>query len=131
MVVGAGVVATSWLVLGVAARRLPPGVLKDVADALAACVATARRLRRDPRVPRSARWAVGLAAVWVASPIDLVPEFVPVIGLLDDVIVVALLLRFAARRVPAGVLREAWTGNPRTLDRLLARRRPAADDRTP
>ena len=53
------------------------------------------------------------------SPIDLLPEFLPVIGPLDDVVVVALALRFAARRVPREVLVEAWPGEPRLLERLI------------
>jgi len=48
-----------------------------------------------------------------------VPEFLPVIGPLDDVIVVALALRYVGRRVPYEVLREAWPGDTRLLDRLL------------
>jgi uncharacterized membrane protein YkvA (DUF1232 family) len=53
------------------------------------------------------------------SPIDLIPEFLPVIGPLDDIIVVALLLRYAARTVPREVLFDAWPGEPRTMERLL------------
>jgi uncharacterized membrane protein YkvA (DUF1232 family) len=47
------------------------------------------------------------------SPIDLLPELLPVIGPLDDVLVVALALRYAARRVPREVLLAAWPGEPR------------------
>jgi uncharacterized membrane protein YkvA (DUF1232 family) len=85
-------------------------------------VTTVRRLRRDPRVPRRAKVAVVLAGLWLLSPIDLLPEFLPVIGPLDDVLVVALALRYAARRVPRDVLEEAWPGDPRVLDRLLGGR---------
>ena len=60
-----------------------------------------------------------LAAVWVASPIDLIPEFLPVIGPLDDAVVVALVLRYALRRVPREVLQREWPGRPRGLQRLL------------
>ncbi|MGH9258303.1 MAG: YkvA family protein, partial [Acidimicrobiales bacterium] len=94
------VVVGSWVVLVLLARRLPPGAAKDLATVLPACVTTTRRLRRDPRVPRSAKLAVAFAGLWVLSPVDLIPEFLPVIGPLDDVVVVALALRFAARRIP-------------------------------
>jgi uncharacterized membrane protein YkvA (DUF1232 family) len=57
--------------------------------------------------------------MWVLTPIDLIPEFIPVIGPLDDLVVVALALRYAARRVPREVLDEAWPGERRILDRLL------------
>jgi uncharacterized membrane protein YkvA (DUF1232 family) len=60
-----------------------------------------------------------LAGLWLASPIDLLPEFLPVIGPLDDVVVVALALRYAARQVPRQVLLDAWPGDPRLLERLL------------
>jgi len=109
----------SWAVLLLAARRLPPGLLRDLAAFIPDCVTTVRRLRKDPRVPRSARIAVVVAGLWVASPIDLIPEFLPVIGPLDDIVVVALALRYAGRRVPREVLLAAWPGEPRLLERLL------------
>jgi uncharacterized membrane protein YkvA (DUF1232 family) len=67
---------------------------------------------------------VALAGLWLLSPIDLLPEFLPVIGPLDDVVVVALALRYAARQVPREVLVAAWPGEPRLLERLVGR--PAA-----
>ena len=126
LLVGAGVLLASWAVLVVLAARLPDGTLKELAGFLPNCVQTARALRRHPDVPRRAKVAVGFAALWCLSPIDLIPEFLPVIGPLDDVVVVALALRYAARQVPRPVLDEAWTGNPATLDRLLGPRRAAA-----
>jgi uncharacterized membrane protein YkvA (DUF1232 family) len=119
VLVAVGVLVVSWGLLVVLARRLPPGTLKDLASVLPACVSTARKLRRDPRVPRSAKLAVAFAGLWVLSPIDLIPEFLPVIGPLDDVVVIALALRYAARRVPRDVLFEAWPAEPRMLERLL------------
>jgi uncharacterized membrane protein YkvA (DUF1232 family) len=119
----AAVVAVSWLLLLLMAKRLPPGLLKDIAGFLPDCVVTTRRLRSDPRVPRRAKVAIALAVLYVLSPIDLIPEFVPIIGPLDDVVVVALALRYAARRVPRDVLDEAWSGERRILDRLLGDRR--------
>ncbi|MFI7072839.1 YkvA family protein [Micromonospora sediminicola] len=109
----------SWAVLVLLARRLPPGPLRDLAAFLPDCATTVRRLRRDPRVPRRARIAIIVAGVWVASPIDLIPEFLPVIGPLDDVVVVALALRYAGRQVPRQVLLDAWPGEQRLLLRLL------------
>jgi len=119
LLVGAGLLALTWAVMVVLARRLPPGLAKDLASVLSDCVTTARRLSRDPRVPRRAKIAVGIAAVWILSPIDLIPEFLPVIGPLDDVIVVALALRYAGRQVPRDVLFEAWPGEERILERLV------------
>jgi uncharacterized membrane protein YkvA (DUF1232 family) len=119
--VAVGLVVISWALLILAARRLPPGILRDLAAFIPDCVTTVRRLRRDPRVPRSARIAIVLAGLWVASPIDLIPEFIPVIGPLDDIVVVALALRYAGRRVPREVLLDAWPGEPRLLERLLGK----------
>jgi uncharacterized membrane protein YkvA (DUF1232 family) len=119
LAVAVGLVVVSWLLLLVLARRLPPGLLKDLAGFLPDCVTAARRLRRDPRVPRRAKVAIAFAGLYALSPIDLIPEFIPVIGPLDDVVVVALALRYAARRVPREILDEAWPGERRILDRLL------------
>jgi uncharacterized membrane protein YkvA (DUF1232 family) len=119
MGIAVAAVIALWALLAVLAKRLPPGTLRDVASFIPDCVTTIRRLRRDPRVPRRARIAVLLAGLWVASPIDLIPEFVPVIGPLDDIVVVALALRYAGRRVPREVLRNAWPGDPRLVERLL------------
>ncbi|HYY81986.1 MAG TPA: DUF1232 domain-containing protein [Actinomycetes bacterium] len=115
----AAVVAASWGLLLLLARRLPAGPLRELAGFLPACLTTIRRLRRDPRVPVRAKLAVALAGLWVLSPIDLIPEFLPVIGPLDDVVVVALALRYAARQVPRPLLLEAWPGDAALLERLL------------
>src|SRR6478735_146462 len=125
LVIGVGVLIASWMLLVVLAARLPEGSLKELAGFLPDCVTTARRLRRDPRVPRRAKVAIGFALLWLLSPIDLIPEFLPVIGPLDDVVVVALAFRYAARQVPRSVLLEAWPGKPSTIERLLG------PDRTP
>jgi uncharacterized membrane protein YkvA (DUF1232 family) len=109
----------SWAVLLLLARRLPPGILRDLAAFIPDCVTLVRRLRKDPRVPRRAKIAIVIAGIWVASPIDLIPEFIPVIGPLDDIVVVALALRYAGRQVPREVLLAAWPGEPRLLERLL------------
>jgi uncharacterized membrane protein YkvA (DUF1232 family) len=117
--VALGLMLASWALLVVLAKRLPPGVLRDLAAFIPDCVTTIRRLRKDPRVPRRAKIAIVIAGLWVASPIDLIPEFLPVIGPLDDIVVVALALRYAARQVPREVLLAAWPGERRILDRLL------------
>lgn len=123
LLIGVAVIVLSWLIMIVLAKRLPPGSAKDLASVLPACATTIRRLRKDPRVPRSAKLAVAFAGLWVLSPIDLIPEFLPVIGPLDDVVVVALALRFAAKRVPRAAIEEAWPADPSLLDRLLRPRR--------
>ena len=115
----------TWGLLVLLARRLPPGLLRDLAGFVPDCVTTIRRLRGDPGVPRRAKVVVALAGLWLLSPIDLLPEFLPVIGPLDDVVVTALALRYAARRIPRETLAAAWPGDPRLLERLLGRPDPA------
>ncbi|MEV4759709.1 DUF1232 domain-containing protein [Micromonospora sp. NPDC049559] len=124
LAIGIGLLAASWALLILLARRLPPGILRDLAAFVPDCVTTVRRLRRDPRVPRRAKIAILFAGIWVASPIDLIPEFLPVIGPLDDIVVVALALRYAGRQVPREVLLAAWPGEPRLIERLLGPPRP-------
>ena len=124
LLIGAGCLAASWVLMVVLAARLPPGILKDLAGFLPACVTTIRILRKDPRVPRRARIAIGFAGLWVISPIDLIPEFLPIIGPLDDIVVVALAFRYAARQVPQEVLFDAWPADPNLLKRLIGVRRP-------
>ncbi len=123
VVIGLVVLLTSWVLLVLLARRLPPGLLRDLAEFLPACVTTARRLRGNPAVPRRAKVALLVAILWVLSPIDLIPEFLPVIGPLDDVVVVVLILSYVARSIPRPVLLDAWPAEPRLLVRLLDGRR--------
>ena len=125
VLVAVALMVATWALLVVLARRLPPGLLRDLASFVPDCVTTIQRLRGDPRVPRRAKVVVALAGLWLLSPIDLLPEFLPVIGPLDDVLVVALALRYAARQVPREVLVAAWPGEPRLLERLLGGRAPA------
>ena len=127
LLIAVAVLCTSWLLMVLLAARLPEGVAKDLAAFLPSCITMLRRLRKDPRVPRRAKLAIAVAAVWVISPIDLIPDFLPVIGALDDIVVVALALRYAGRRVPREVLLEAWPGNPSLMNRLLG---PAPADGT-
>lgn len=120
--IGVGVLLATWMALIALAVTLPAGLLKEAASFLPDCVTLVRRLRRDPTVPRRAKLALGFAGLWVLSPIDLIPEFLPLIGPLDDAVVVALALRYAARAVPRDVLLAAWPGEPRTLERLIGAR---------
>lgn len=78
-----------------------------------------RELLGDARVPRSAKLALLVGVAWIASPIDLIPEFLPVIGAIDDAIVAGLVLRYLVRRAGPEVVREHWHGDPRTLGLLL------------
>jgi len=76
-------------------------------------------LLRDERVPRSAKLWLGFAALWLASPIDLIPEFIPVLGPLDDAVVAAAVLRHLVRKAGSEVVYEHWRGEPSTISRVL------------
>jgi len=91
--------------------RLLPDVLRLVG-----------RLTRDGSLPRGVRWRLGLLAVYLASPIDLIPDFVPVLGYADDAIVVALALRSVVARAGPESIARHWPGSPdglAALHRLL------------
>jgi uncharacterized membrane protein YkvA (DUF1232 family) len=120
-----GVWALCCLLMMLLASRLPNGLLRQVAEFLPSCVTAARTLRSHPTVPRRAKVALLVAVLWVVSPIDLLPEFLPVIGPLDDVVAVVLLLRYAARSIPRDTVLAAWPTDPRLLERLLGRARVA------
>jgi uncharacterized membrane protein YkvA (DUF1232 family) len=116
----AGVVVAlvaAWLVLVVALlRQRPRGTTaRDTVRLLPDLVRLVARLARDPDVPRSPRIALWALIAYLASPVDLVPDFIPVIGYADDVIAVLLVLRFVIRRAGVGTLERLWPG---TVDGL-------------
>jgi uncharacterized membrane protein YkvA (DUF1232 family) len=80
----------------------------------------AKRLLGDPRVPRRRKLLVGLLVAYLAMPLDLVPDFIPVAGQLDDAILVALVLRAVLRSGGEELLDEHWGGPVRS--RELVRR---------
>ncbi len=61
-------------------------------------------VRKDPRTPQPAKWLLGLAVGYTLLPFDLIPDFIPVIGHLDDVIIVSALIIIALKLVPAEVV---------------------------
>jgi uncharacterized membrane protein YkvA (DUF1232 family) len=65
-----------------------------------------RRVWRDPRTPWLPRLLLGLAIAYLALPLDLIPDFIPVLGQLDDLLIVPLLVWLALRSVPPAILAE-------------------------
>jgi uncharacterized membrane protein YkvA (DUF1232 family) len=92
---------------------------KEIALLLPNLLILFKGLARDPRVPRGSKILLVLGIAWVASPIDLVPEFIPILGPLDDAVVAALILRHLLRTAGKEVVVEHWRGEPATLERLL------------
>ena len=84
------------------------------------CVVLFRRLLSDARVPAGRKAVLAAAIVYLALPFDLVPDFIPVAGQLDDAIVVALALRYVLRSGGPQLLAEHWPG-PRESLRLILR----------
>jgi uncharacterized membrane protein YkvA (DUF1232 family) len=74
-----------------------------------------RRLAADPTLPRGVRVRLVLLLAYLASPIDLVPDFIPVLGYADDAIAVALVLRSVTRRAGPDALARHWPGTPEGL----------------
>jgi uncharacterized membrane protein YkvA (DUF1232 family) len=87
--------------------RVVPDIVRLVRDLLA-----------DRHAPFGVRAALVLLAIWLVSPIDLIPEFIPVIGPLDDVVVAVLVLRYVRRRVGLERLRDGWRGTDAGFDLL-------------
>jgi uncharacterized membrane protein YkvA (DUF1232 family) len=86
------------------------------------CVVLFRRLLGDGRVPRRRKLLLLALVAYLALPIDLIPDVIPVVGQLDDAILVALVLRTLLRGAGAGLVREHWPGPPASLRIML---RPA------
>jgi uncharacterized membrane protein YkvA (DUF1232 family) len=76
-------------------------------------------LIQDPRVPKGSKMLLLFGAAWIASPIDLIPEFIPFLGPLDDAVVAALILRRLVRTAGREVVEEHWRGDPAIIARLL------------
>jgi uncharacterized membrane protein YkvA (DUF1232 family) len=124
------VLATLLIVLAVAVALYAAAVLALVAagrrtDAAALarfvpdCVILVRRLLADPRVPVANRVALGAVLAYVVLPFDVVPDFIPVAGQLDDALLLALVLRFLLRAAGPAVVREHWPGPARSLQLVL------------
>jgi uncharacterized membrane protein YkvA (DUF1232 family) len=119
----AGGVLVLWLVLVltlylVGRRTGEPARLREALRLLPDVLRLLRRLAADPEVPRGVRVRLVAVAVYLAFPLDLVPDFIPIAGYADDVIVVALVLRSVARRAGVEAIDRHWPGTPEGLRAL-------------
>jgi uncharacterized membrane protein YkvA (DUF1232 family) len=118
--------AALWILLVVALVVARPKGMRaaDAARLMPDLVRLVRGLARDRELPRSVRARIWFLLLWMASPIDAIPDVIPVIGLADDVILTYLVLRSVIRVAGDDVLERHWPGTPEGLaviERLLAR----------
>ena len=92
---------------------------RELARFVPDCVVLLARLLRDPRVPRRSKVLVAALLPYLALPFDLIPDFIPVVGQLDDAILVAFVLRRVVRRTDPELLRELWPGPEASLRLVL------------
>jgi uncharacterized membrane protein YkvA (DUF1232 family) len=92
---------------------------RELAMLLPNLVLLFKGLIQDPRVPRGSKVLLLLGVAWIASPIDLIPEFIPFLGPLDDAVVAALILRRLVRTAGRDVVEQHWRGDSATLARLM------------
>lgn len=109
--------AAAIVALVLASRR---GDARALASFIPDCLVLFRSLLRDPRVPRRRKLLLAVLVAYLAMPIDVVPDFIPIAGQLDDALVVALVLRSLLRAAGPQLLREHWRGPDRSLDVLLS-----------
>ncbi len=119
-----GVVAAlvgCWLLLvAVLWISKPSGsLLKEALRLLPDLLRLLRRLAGDETLPRGVRVRLGLLLVYLAIPIDLIPDFIPVLGYADDAIVVSLVLRSVVRRAGLEAIERHWPGTPDGLAVLV------------
>jgi uncharacterized membrane protein YkvA (DUF1232 family) len=112
-----------WAVLVAVLWVTKPGDydVKEALRLLPDLVRLIKRLVTDPATPRGVRIRLALLLAYLAMPIDLIPDFVPVLGYADDAIIVALVLRSAMRSAGPDALAKHWPGTPEglaTLQRL-------------
>ena len=102
------------------ARRHPETVaMKDALRLLPDLLRLLRRLLADKSLGAGVRIRLALLLVYLLSPIDIVPDFVPVLGYADDVIIVALVLRSVIARAGEDAVRRHWPGTPDGLQLIL------------
>jgi uncharacterized membrane protein YkvA (DUF1232 family) len=103
-----------------ASRHGPDAMtLREALRLLPDVVRLLHRLARDHELPRGVRVRLAILLLYLASPIDLIPDFIPVLGYADDAIVVALALRSVVRTAGPDALTRHWPGTPEGLQAVM------------
>lgn len=110
----------AWLILTAAVWLVKPGDLRvgDMVRLLPDLLRLFKRVATDGAVPRMVRVELLLLLGYLVSPIDLIPDFIPIIGFLDDAVVVAIMLRIVVRTTGPEMLEKHWPGTPEGLRAL-------------
>jgi uncharacterized membrane protein YkvA (DUF1232 family) len=87
-------------------------------NALPDLARTLARLAADPVLPTAAKLAVAAAVLYLVSPVDLIPDFIPVLGALDDLLVAAIVVDGILNFVDRGLVLRYWPGSPESLERI-------------
>jgi len=119
VVVGVYAAFVAWLVI--LGRR---GEARALATFIPDCIVLVTRLAREPRVSRRRKLLLVALVGYLALPFDLVPDFIPVAGQLDDAIIVALVLRSFVRSSGEQLIRELWPGPEQSLVLILRLAQP-------
>lgn len=118
--IAAGLVLMWLTLLVVLWRSHPDGqTMREALRLVPDVIRLTRRLARDLSLPRGLRVRLWLLLAYLLSPLDLIPDFIPVIGYADDAIIVLLVLRSVLRVAGADAIRSHWPGTPEHLDAVL------------
>ena len=126
LALGIAVLLVAWAGVWVAAvlliRVLPDGVVKSTISLLPSTLALFRRLIRSRSVPRRARLILLGGFLYAVSPVTIIPDFIPVIGKVDNILALVVALRWSSKMIPSQILLEAWPGKPSQLKLLVGKR---------
>lgn len=108
----AGGLLLAWLALIVVVMMVRPrgGLLREALRMLPDLLRLLSRLASDRTLPHRVRVGLALLLAYLASPIDLVPDFIPVLGYADDAVIIAVTLRWVVRRASVQAVRRNWPG---------------------
>lgn len=113
------VVAYIVLLVALLCARPRSNVVSEALRLMPDVVRLVRRLASDGSLSRAVRWRLALLLAYLASPIDLIPDFIPVLGIADDAIVTAVVLRSVVRRAGTDIVSQHWPGTPDGLRIVL------------